>query len=1399
MSDTSTLQAFAQLPVAQQTLIEKLAIFYGHSAVSNLSRFLDFGFETKALRAELSALAEQGWVRVDEVGKTRYYRCHEDVRDALTRHAIDNGRFEAIARAIQQQFGPNLERAWSYRTWDNAEAALRDLRIAILRGEVRLVYRLLQRAMQQYYNSPKFNPSPWVTLWGMPLDDAWLPYLAAEVLLTVLAPSYLNNALRLDIEVFDTQYLWEDIQKVLPQLDDNAPIWLSLGGTYTTQWLWRKQLDEGLAQQATNHESGHYAYWLLLQAVAYLAKGDSQQASETYQAALKLWRKILGKRNVWFESELEYLGWLALLLDGDTKALKLARSALKVAPENPNIYVLQHFLKAREQGNVSDMDTPMDFHVYTPLSFLLTLWVKYWLGQNLNKKWCEQAEQALLQLEDKHYPWLVDEYVATLARILPAKHPHKQAYQQRCEACYQAGALRPMIDLFQRQEAWQLSLQALQQLGATSSGNNNTQANSEERMIWQLQKLKNADFVSYDLTPKVQKKSRKGWTAGRQVALRRLLEEPESFPFMSAEDRSLAQAVQSESFSYYGRGHYYLSMNQAWRHLIGHPRVFWEDAPNTPLDIQQGKEELQIVKERGKLRITLSPELPTTQHFEAGEYWVEEETAQQLRVYLLSQSVLQLQQILGAKGLLVPQDAEQEVRQTLEKLAPLITIQSDIAGMDNAEEVGAEQHLHVYLLPYDEGLRFLMRVQPLGSAGPAFPPGHGRSNVMAEIAGRLVKTTRALKQEKQQAQQVLQACPALEYWEDPSEDYALDDPQDCLEALSELKAQAEQVSLAWPEGEKLRLTPALDASGMRLNIKKSGDWFELDGQLQVSDDLVLTLKQLLELEKSSSGRFIPLEDGQFLQLTRQFQKRLDALRSYAENSKQGVKVGALAAPALEDFMEEVGELKADKAWQQQVKKLKTIRDSQPSVPSDLQADLRDYQEDGFRWMMRLAEWGVGGCLADDMGLGKTVQALAMLVARATQGAALVVAPTSVCHNWYHECQRFAPTLRPVFYRGKARQDLLDGVQAHDLVIVSYTLLQQDAQAFQGLQWASIILDEAQAIKNAQTKRAQAAYQLQGDFRLATTGTPIENRLSELWSLFRFLNPGLLFAQKRFNERFANLIERDQDDKARQNLKKLVQPFILRRTKNQVLQELPPRTEITLTVSLSDSEMALYEAMRQQALERFAHSDDVNNKHLEVLAEITRLRLAACHPRLAMSESELPSSKLQAFAELVTELRDNQHKALVFSQFVKHLELIRHWLDEQQIPYQYLDGSTPAEKRQQAVEAFQRGEGDIFLISLKAGGFGLNLTAADYVIHMDPWWNPAVEDQASDRAHRIGQQRPVTIYRLVSEHTIEEKIVKLHQQKRDLANSLLAGSESSGQLSAAAMLDLIRGEAVEDVL
>jgi SNF2 family DNA or RNA helicase len=307
-----------------------------------------------------------------------------------------------------------------------------------------------------------------------------------------------------------------------------------------------------------------------------------------------------------------------------------------------------------------------------------------------------------------------------------------------------------------------------------------------------------------------------------------------------------------------------------------------------------------------------------------------------------------------------------------------------------------------------------------------------------------------------------------------------------------------------------------------------------------------------------------------------------------------------------------------------------------------------------------------------------------------------------------------------------------------------------------------------------------------------TGTPLENHLGELWNLFQFINPGLLGSLASFQQRFSGPIERDHCVETRRRLKKLIQPFLLRRTKTQVLSELPSRTELTLQVELSDEEAAFYEALRQRAIEKLAEPrDGPQHQHLKILAEIMRLRRACCHPKLVLEDCGLSSAKLALFSETIDELLDNHHKALVFSQFVDHLTILREELDRKGISYQYLDGSTPARERKQRVEAFQSGDGDVFLISLRAGGLGLNLTAADYVLHMDPWWNPAVEDQASDRAHRLGQQRPVTIYRFITKGTIEERITDLHASKRDLADSLLEGADVTGKLTAEQLLELIR--------
>jgi len=442
--------------------------------------------------------------------------------------------------------------------------------------------------------------------------------------------------------------------------------------------------------------------------------------------------------------------------------------------------------------------------------------------------------------------------------------------------------------------------------------------------------------------------------------------------------------------------------------------------------------------------------------------------------------------------------------------------------------------------------------------------------------------------------------------------------------------------------------------------------------------------------------------------------------------------------------------------------------------------------------VRLAHWGVGAYLADDMGLGKTIQALAAILTRAADGPALIVAPTSVGANWCREAARFAPTLRVTRFGLGDRRKTVEAAGPFDLIVCTYGLLALEADLLAERSWQTIVLDEAQAIKNMATKRSQAAMGLTGEFKLITSGTPIENHLGELWNQFRFINPGLLGSIKSFNSRFATAIERDGDKEVSRKLRRLIHPFILRRTKSQVLQELPPRTEILLQVELNAQEAAMYEALRQEAVEKLAAGGiEADKQRFQIFAEIMRLRRMCCNPKLVMPETHVTSSKLAVFSDVLAELLDNHHKVLVFSQFVDHLAIIGEYLDANDVKYQYLDGTTTVKQRQKRIDAFQAGEGDVFLISLRAGGLGLNLTAADYVIHMDPWWNPAVEDQASDRAHRIGQQRPVTIYRLVTTGTIEEKIVELHHRKRHLADSLLEGADMASKLSADDLLRLLQ--------
>jgi SNF2 family DNA or RNA helicase len=568
----------------------------------------------------------------------------------------------------------------------------------------------------------------------------------------------------------------------------------------------------------------------------------------------------------------------------------------------------------------------------------------------------------------------------------------------------------------------------------------------------------------------------------------------------------------------------------------------------------------------------------------------------------------------------------------------------------------------------------------------------------------------------------------------------------------------------------------------------------------VDEDLTVRLKSLLRHAARSGSRFVPLGHGRFLALTDAFLTRLRDLAALCPEDHAGPALPSLAAPLAGELPEDFGSFERPDRWDEVLERARAAELAAPRVPADFSGTLRQYQEEGFAWLSKLAARGAGACLADDMGLGKTIQVLALLLDRATQGPGLVVAPTSLCINWIQEASRFTPALRFVPLAGaEDRAALIRTLGPGQVLVCTYGLLQNEQERLSAVDWGTAVLDEAQAIKNPRTKRARAAFRISARFRIAATGTPIENHLSELWSLFRYLNPLLLGTFERFSRVYARPIEQDRNVRVRERLRRVIQPFVLRRTKAEVLQELPERTEIVRRLEALPRERAFYEVLRREALERLAQvTPNARERNVQILAEMTRLRLACCNPGLITPEARVPSCKEEAFRELVLELLDNGHKALVFSQFVRHLTILRQVLDELGVHYQYLDGQTPAALRDQRVRAFQGGEGDLFLISLKAGGTGLNLTAADYVIHMDPWWNPAAEDQASDRAHRIGQERPVTIYRLVVRDTIEDRIVALHHDKRELAENLLAGTDVPRNVSPDEMIRLLGG-AADDAL
>jgi superfamily II DNA or RNA helicase len=568
---------------------------------------------------------------------------------------------------------------------------------------------------------------------------------------------------------------------------------------------------------------------------------------------------------------------------------------------------------------------------------------------------------------------------------------------------------------------------------------------------------------------------------------------------------------------------------------------------------------------------------------------------------------------------------------------------------------------------------------------------------------------------------------------------------------------------------------------MTLDVRSGVDWFELHGNVDFGG-VSAPLPALLAAARRGDT-FIALGDGTFGLLPQEWLTRNSRIAAVGTTEGDHVRFARPQAALLDAWLTTQPAASVDQFFagvREELSRFDGITPLDP--PPTFTGILRDYQREALGWFEFLRRFGFGGCLADEMGLGKTVMVLAMLEGRRLAEAAqpsLVVMPRSLIFNWLREAARFAPALRVLDYTGGGRRLALDGIATHDVVLTTYGTLRRDAAELKDVEFDYVILDESQAIKNANTSSAKAARLLKGRHRLALSGTPVENHLGELWSLFDFLNPGILGAASVFSVATASAASSTRDPEALQLLARGLRPFILRRTKEQVAAELPARTEQTLYCDLEPPQRALYDELRDHyraALLGKVERQGLGRAKLQILEALLRLRQAACHPALIdPARAGDPSAKLDVLVPRLQELVEDGRKVLVFSQFTSLLALLRSRLDEVNLTYEYLDGKT--RDRAARVERFQRNGSPLFLVSLKAGGLGLNLTAAEYVFLLDPWWNPAVEAQAIDRAHRIGQVRPVFAFRLIARNTVEEKVLELQASKRQLADAIVRADES----------------------
>ena len=1124
-------------------------------------------------------------------------------------------------------------------------------------------------------------------------------------------------------------------------------------------------------------------------------QGQDEPASSLYLDALTSLRRDERDHNTYFRTIGGLFMPMSELRLGDENSLGMALThtecAKQLVSDFTQVYIALDAV-ARSRNNIG---LPPEKAVWTsvsPLSDLFCCVAQFWLSGKLTPAQRLLLDRASGLAHDNGYTWLAEECDELNSRLndsSPAgSHRWHDARNSRMPF---------MLDCVMTQNSWLDRMTRMEQTLAQMP------AADRRRLSWNVT-IENGDNALITVKPVEQHFSRNHWSKGRKYTAYRnqvwenigdnSQEVQPGFEF-SAQDKYACYMLKHGEDVIAAQPE---KRRQVWaqivQSLVDHPRVYLDGAENHPLKCCSVAPRVIVSRVGDNYRYMLYPQSKTDDNCV-----VVMESADRLCVYDFDAVARQLRDLFS-DDFQVPVDYVQENTEILNRLVKRCQIISETPlPLTEPAYAPSDATPCIRLVPSTRGLRVELLVCPFPAVGVYYRPGAGPVEVLYQSNNEMRRMGRNPQLELDRANEIVEKCPLLGATA-PTEEWTwVLNANAAYELSLQLRDVTALCRIQWPEDQKYVCRRTLTLGNVSLRTNSYQDWFGVSGEVKLEDsDATISLQELIQNAVVEHKRFIALDDGQVVALSDTLRKNLEDLHRLGEmvgGEKGHLRISPFLMTFAGSTLNNFGGNELNSTCEEWLRKYDAAMKAPHEIPKTLNASLRAYQEEGFIWMARLDQIHAGACLADDMGLGKTVQAISMLLSCVNEGPCLIVAPTSVCPNWQAELQRFAPSLECEIFGPGDRVQAFKRMAPGRVMITSYGLLQSEQAAFRNMHWRVAVLDEAQAIKNSHAKRSRAALSIDADFRLVTTGTPVENNLNELWSIFNFIIPGLLGSRDSFQHKYAAPIETASDENTRRNitgqLRTLISPFLLRRRKEQVLTELPPKEDIDYYIDLSDAEREFYDNLRRSIaadLERDGESDSKRNER--VLCGITMLREAVDHPSMVEGAGGegLPSSKLEAFLELLRGVLSNDHKVLVFSQFTKFLDIVCRALDDNGIKYEYLDGSLNQNERRRAVEEFQNGEVPVFVSSLKAGCLGLNLTQADYVIHLDSWWNPAVENQASDRAYRLGQKKPVTIYHLRVRDTIDEKIRQLHGHKQNLADQML---ENSDDLSTKASMEEIR--------